>query len=83
MTAIALQVGVPGAAELLIILIIVAILAGIVGRWVYRDARSRGSEWAWQWAVGIVILFLFGLVPGVLGLIIYILVRGDRTDRPA
>lgn len=74
----ALQVGVPGGAELGILLLIVLLLAAFVGRWIYHDAKRRGSDWAWQWAVGIVILFLVGLVPGLLGIIIYLLVRSDR-----
>lgn len=78
MSVPALQIGIPGAPELLITLLIIAVLAAFVGRWVYRDARARGSDWAWQWAVGIVFLFLFGLVPGLLGIIIYLLVRDDR-----
>ena len=80
MNSAPLQVGVPGAVELGILLLVILLLAGIVGRWVYRDARARDSDWAWQWAVGIVLLFLFGLVPGLLGIVIYLLVRGDRTE---
>lgn len=75
-----LQFGIPGGTELFIILIIVLLLGLVVGRWVYRDAKKRGSDWAWQWAVGIVFLFLLGLVPGLLGVIIYLLVRGDEVE---
>ena len=74
-----LQFGVPGGPELLILLIIFVIPGVLVGRWIYRDARKRGSNWAWQWAVGIVFLFVAGLVPGLLGVIIYLLVRGDEV----
>ncbi len=51
-------------------LVVFAILFSI-GRWIYRDAKSRGSEWAWQWAFGIPLLLLPGLVPGlyVIGLV--------------
>lgn len=69
--------------ELLVILLIVLLLTAVVGRWVYRDARARGSDWAWQWAVGIVLLFLIGLVPGLLGVIVYLLVRGERLESTA
>lgn len=75
-----LQFGIPGAPELLIILLIFFIVFGLIGRWVYNDAKSRGSQWAWQWGVGIALLFLAGLVPGLLGIIIYLLVRGDRVE---
>lgn len=75
-----LQMDVPGGIELLVILLIILLLAAVVGRWIYRDAKSRGSDWAWQWAVGIVILFLVGLVPGLLGVVIYLLIRGDQTE---
>jgi putative flippase GtrA len=77
MTLLPLQV--PGAPELLILLLVLVVAFGLVGRWVYRDARSRGSEWAWQWGVGIAVLSLVGLVPGLLGLVVYLVVRGDRV----
>jgi hypothetical protein len=75
-----LPLQVPGAPELLILLLVLVVAFGLVGRWVYRDARSRGSEWAWQWGVGIAVLFLAGLVPGLLGILIYLVVRGDRVE---
>lgn len=73
----ALQLGIPGATELLIVLVVFLIPAVLVARWVYRDAKRRGSDWAWQWAVGLVFLFLAGLVPGLLGVIVYLLVRQE------
>lgn len=80
MTHVALQIGLPGGPELVILVLIFALLAVVVGRWVYRDARARGSDWAWQWAVGIIFLFFLGLVPGVLGVLVYVLVRGERVE---
>jgi 4-amino-4-deoxy-L-arabinose transferase-like glycosyltransferase len=77
-----LQFGVPGAAELLILLLILFLVFGLVGRWIYRDAKRRGSEWAWQWGVGIALLFLAGLVPGLLGVVIYLLVRPEEPVEP-
>jgi len=74
-----LPLQVPGAPELLVVLLVLVVAFGLIGRWVYRDARSRGSQWAWQWGVGIGVLFLAGLVPGLLGLLIYLVVRGDRV----
>ncbi len=73
-----LQFGVPGGMELLVVLLVLLLVFGLVGRWIYRDAKRRGSEWAWQWGVGISLLFLAGLVPGLLGVVIYLLVRGDE-----
>lgn len=70
-----LQFGVPGGVELLVLLLVLLLVFGLVGRWIYRDAKRRGSDWAWQWGVGIGLLFLAGLVPGLLGVIIYLLVR--------
>ena len=72
MTLLPLQV--PGAPELVVILLVLVVAFGLIGRWVYRDAKSRGSEWAWQWGVGIAVLFLMGLVPGLLGILIYVTV---------
>ena len=81
MVPVPLQI--PGGAELSIILVILFIVFGLVGRWVYRDAKSRGNEWAWQWGVGIAFLFLAGLVPGLLGLLIYVSVREERAESTA
>ena len=76
-----LQFGIPGGPELLITLLIFFVVFGLIGRWVYNDAKSRGSEWAWQWGVGIAFLFLVGLIPGMFGIIIYFLIRGDRSNQ--
>ena len=70
--------GAPGGPELIIVLSIILLLLGLLGRWIYRDAKSRGSDWAWQWATGIPMMFVLELVPGLLTLIIYLLVRDDR-----
>lgn len=78
--AVVLQIGLPGAAELGILLLVILLLAAVVGRWVYNDAKRRGSDWAWQWAVGIVLLFLLGIVPGLFGVIVYLLVRTDQIE---
>ena len=72
-----LQMGLPGGPELLIILLILLIPGALVGYWVYRDAKRRRSAWAWQWGVVVALLFPAGLVPGLLGVIIYLLVRRD------
>ncbi|WP_050032555.1 hypothetical protein [Halorubrum halophilum] len=74
-----LPLQVPAGPELLLILLILIVVFGLIGRWVYRDAKSRGSDWAWQWGVGIAFLFFLGLVPGLLGILIYVLVRGERV----
>jgi hypothetical protein len=71
---------VPGGPELLILVVVVLVVFGLVGRWVYRDAKSRGMDWAWQWGVGVGLLFLFGLVPGLLGVLIYVSVRDEVDD---
>ncbi|WP_206537594.1 hypothetical protein [Natronolimnohabitans innermongolicus] len=51
---------------------ILLLLYGYLGRWIYRDAKKRGSDWAWQWAIGIPTMIIFGLIPGLLLLIIYL-----------
>ena len=68
--------GLPGGPEVLIVLLVLLVIFGLIGRWVYRDAKKHGSAYAWQWGVGVAVLFLAGLVPGLLGLILYaVLVR--------
>lgn len=66
--------GIPGGPEVLVVLLVLVVVFGLVGRWVYRDAKKQGSEWAWQWGVGVAVLFLVGFVPGLLGLVVYLLV---------
>lgn len=55
-----------------------------LGLWMYRDAKARGSTWAWQWGFGIpftIYLSATGLLYVMAGplvfLIIYLLVRDD------
>lgn len=69
-------------ATYLTVLAVLAVLYATLGRWLYRDASRRGSEWARQWATGIPALLFLGLVPGLLVLIIYLLVRGDELEGP-
>lgn len=78
-----LQLGMPGAVELLILLVVFAVIGVLVARWIYHDAKSRDSPWAWQWAVGIVFLFIIGILPGIIGLLVYRWVRGERHPSPA
>lgn len=73
-----LQAGVPGAIELLIILLVLAVLVLIPTVWVYRDAKKRGMN-APLWAVVVGGLFLIGLVPGLLALVVYLWKRNDTA----
>lgn len=72
-----LQLPLLGEPVVIAIIVLWLIIAGLVGRWVYRDAKHRGSDLAWQWGVGIAVLFAAGLVPCLLGLILYVLLRDD------
>ena len=76
-----LQIGVPGAVELSLLLIVFAVIGVLVGWWIYGDARMRGSAWAWQWGVGVGFLFVLGFLPGIGGVVLYLLVRPDRVDQ--
>ena len=66
--------GIPGGPELLIVLFILVVAFALVGRWVYRDAKKQGNPYAWQWGVGVGALFVAGLIPGLLGLVLYAVV---------
>lgn len=69
---------VPGAPELLIILLIFVIsLAIAVGAayWVYNDAKNRGDDRAVIWGLLTALGFFIGLFPGLLVIIVYFLVR--------
>lgn len=58
-----------GPLEVGLFLLIVA-LAG--GYWVYRYSRRRDDPIEWYWIIGIVALFLFGIIPGLIGIYLYI-----------
>ncbi len=64
---------------LIFVPILLAVLA-LVGRWIYLDAKAQGSEWAWQWAFGIPVLFILGIVPGLLAIIAYLIVRENPSS---
>jgi hypothetical protein len=68
----------PGVIEVVLILFVTLLLAVVVGGWVYSDAKARESESPWAWAIGIGLLFLLGLIPGLIGITLYLLVRDDR-----
>ena len=50
------------------------ILSAIIGIWVYRDAESRGMSG--------VLWLLIVLVVSLVGLVIYLIVRGSHPVRP-
>lgn len=71
---------IPGSGELLVLfgfLISVVGLVVLVGAtyWVYTDATNRGDDNAVLWAAGTAAGFFFGLLPGVLVVVIYVLTR--------
>lgn len=61
-----------GPVEVGIFVLIVA-LAG--GYWVYRNSRRRDDPIEWYWIIGIVALFLFGIIPGLIGIYLYLRTR--------
>lgn len=70
MTLTALQSGVPGGVELLIILFILFLSFGlplIISFFIYRDAKSRGSRHALAWGLG---AFFGSLVVWILYLVV-------------
>ena len=75
-----LPLQIPGGPELLIIFLILFIVFGLIGRWVYRDAKSRGGDWAWQLGVGIPLLFSAGLVPACLEYSFTSRYEGERVE---
>jgi len=69
---------VPGAAELVIVLFIFVIgLAILVGAsyWVYSDAKRRGDDKAVLWGLLTALGFFIGLIPGVIVIVVYLVVR--------
>jgi len=70
---------VPGGIELLIVglLFFVVSIVILVGAtyWVYTDAKERGDDRAVIWALLTALGFFIGLIPGVLVVVVYVLVR--------
>ena len=57
--------------------IFVALLAlwATIGKWIYKDANSRGSLWAWQWGFGTPLTVMAGIDVMLLVIVIYLLLR--------
>lgn len=61
-----------GIISLLILLVIV-----FLAYWVYSDARDRGSNHAFAWGIAVLLLFLMGLLPGIVVFVLYLIIRDD------
>ncbi|KOX97186.1 hypothetical protein [Halorubrum tropicale] len=59
----------------LLLLATLLVLWATLGRWVYKDAKDRGSDWAWQWGFGTPLTVIAGLDVMLLVVVIYLLVR--------
>ena len=65
-------IALPGGPELLIVLLVLLVVPLALAYWVYRDATNRGESRALAWSAVIFGLSLFWLVPGLLGVAIYL-----------
>lgn len=69
----------PGGIELLIVGLIFFVLSVVIlvgaTYWVYTDAQERGNDNAVIWALLTALGFFIGLIPGVLVVVVYVLVR--------
>lgn len=74
----ALQFGMPGGPELLILGVIFLIIPFGLAYWVYNDAESRGEENAALWAVAVGALTYLTLFGGLLTLVVYIWQREEK-----
>ena len=74
-----LQFGVPGGMELAVIFLLVFLLAIpiAVGYWVSQDAKKSGSDHHVAWGVMTLVSGLAYLVPMVVFVVFYLIVRGD------
>lgn len=78
---VSLLIGGLGPVEIGLFLILVAILGGY---WVYRQSSQRSDPVEWYWIIGIAVLFLFGIIPGLVGIYLYLNTKrrydtGDET----
>ncbi len=60
-----------------LVLLGLVVLYATVGRWIYADARERGSEWAWQWGFGTPLTVFLGIDVFLLVIVIYLLLRAS------
>ncbi|WP_418282230.1 hypothetical protein [Halorubrum sp. DTA98] len=67
--------GVTVARDELLLLAALLVLWATLGRWLYKDAKDRGSEWAWQWGFGTPLAVIAGIDVMLLVVVIYLLVR--------
>lgn len=68
--------GVPLGPEFLIIILLLGLaIAFLVARWVYKDAKKRGSNRPFLWGGGIGILLVVSFPLGVVALVIYLILR--------
>lgn len=65
------------------ILLVLLVFWATVGRWLYRDATSRGSEWAWQWGFGTPLTVVAGIDVMLLVVVIYLLLRDSAQSSGA
>ncbi|GAA0518032.1 hypothetical protein SAMN04488066_1195 [Halorubrum aquaticum] len=70
--------GVVVARDELWLLLALLVLWATLGRWLYRDATSHGSEWAWQWGFGTPLAVIAGLDVMLLVVVIYLLLRDSE-----
>jgi hypothetical protein len=77
-TTYEIRPGVVVARDELWVLIALVVLWGTLGRWLYRDARSRGSEWAWQWGFGTPLAVVAGFDVMLLVVVIYLQLRDSE-----
>jgi uncharacterized BrkB/YihY/UPF0761 family membrane protein len=72
---------IPGGAEIVVLLLMLVFfvvgLAILIGAtyWVYNDAQKRGNDNAALWAVLTALGFFIGLIPGLVVVVVYVVVR--------
>ncbi|PAU84499.1 hypothetical protein CK500_02980 [Halorubrum salipaludis] len=69
--------GVTVARDELFLLAALIVLWATLGRWIYKDAKDRGSEWAWQWGFGTPLTVIAGIDVMLLVVVIYLLLRNS------
>mgnify|MGYP005850049717 CR=1 FL=1 len=65
----------------LFLVAVLLVLWATLGRWLYRDAKDRDSDWAWQWGFGTPLAVIGGIDVMLLVVVIYLLVREPAGHR--
>ena len=58
-----------------ILLLLLLAIPFLIAYFVFSDAIDRGNSHPWAWGISVFVLLLLGIIPGVVVIALYIVVR--------